>query len=216
MHRTHVLALTMWAFVGLLPSLTQAGIISATAMKSDNGVVGIGAIPPDGSATSMTVSETFTKVGPLTFTVKVNNPTNDPLALTFNETVTNSTGSTWTDFDFRVMPVTATDLFPNVTRATRTPFTIAFPRGVYDEKPPYEAVRLERGKLFSSPDGTPSLFSPALVIRIKPGANTLTITEIPSVNPEPSSLILGGLGLATVIITYGRAKRGGRMKQGRE
>jgi len=173
------------------PGGTGSGLTTTLVPNNDN----VGA----GNTNTIILSETFTSIAPIdaVFTVAASAGTTEYFA--GNVAVNNTTGVTWRDFHFQLIPTTAGDNldfdFPdNDPTPTSTSFTLL----VHGQ----DTIDWSGGAVLS-----PGITVFTLSIDVPDGlvGGTFTLRSVPTV-PEPSTAVIVGSGLLS-LFGYGWWRR---------
>jgi hypothetical protein len=185
-----VLALTM-----SLPGASYGGHFTSPVTVGGPGGTGTSSL---NTAQSAKITKIFTSINSIdiSFTAAAD-AANDLTPYDFQETITNMTGLTWTDFEVRIIMAPAGTVIGNTLANTPLGPGVISPDGQVET--------------FSGGGTVPSGSTfDSFGIDIQPPAGasgTYILQETPSI-PEPASLVLFGLGLL-IVLAFGLYQRGG-------
>jgi hypothetical protein len=179
----------------------RAAIIGATPTSVQGpGGTGSGVVVTTAGLNAIVLDETFTSIGAIdaAFQVSSSGGTTEYVAAVFT---TNSTGVSWTDFHFQLIPTTGSD---NLDFATNlVPVSNSFTSLFRSEDTlDWSGGTVPSGGGGGTPVNVFAIDVPAL------SGGTFTLRAVPTV-PEPSTAITVGLGLLG-LFGYGRLRRLGK------
>jgi len=187
-------------------SVARAGTITAVTNPTGPGCTGLpcagntasfltlapnndDASDPGPSDNSADVTEFFTSINYLDVTFAVANSSGVTEYFSLSVAVNNDTGVTWTDFHWSLIPAVFLDgLDFDYASISPDPTSSAFPSLIYNE----DKLIFSGG--LGAPNNTPVFFT--FSIDVPDGISSFTLRGVPTVVPEPASLLLLGSGLA--------------------